>query len=177
MFDGVKRAVKSRLREMLEEEPEQEDTYKQMGDDFENYVANLFNPKYFNIENWTGDTSKRAGVYVKSDSNPDFTLSYKGRGKHNGSRFAVECKFRSKPFKNKVGIATDAQLRRYLLYSKKNDIPVFIVVGLGGKPQAPERMFCIPLEEVEYPELYMSRLERWERNAEQSFYWDGRTLR
>jgi hypothetical protein len=45
------------------------------------------------------------------------------------------------------------------------------VIGLGGDPDYPERMFCIPLAEAKYPTLYDSVFERFERDPEKPFFW------
>ncbi|MDI3488288.1 MAG: hypothetical protein PWR26_1005 [Methanosarcinales archaeon] len=178
LFKGVKEAVKNKLREAILEE----DRYKQAGDEFENYVLGLFDERYFKVIDWTRDTSKQAGRYVKSDSNPDFTIEYTGAGQHTGSKFAVECKFRSSLSTDEnerasmVDIARYEQLFRYAKYSIKNKVPVFIVVGLGGRPNRPREMFCIPLEEIEYEKIFYTTLKRWKRDPTREFYWNGERL-
>jgi len=66
------------------------------------------------------------------------------------------------------------QLKRYKDYFYKTKIPLFVVIGLGGASYDPEFMFCIPIEEAKYPELYPSILENYERNPNKNFFWkDG----
>jgi hypothetical protein len=53
------------------------------------------------------------------------------------------------------------------------NIPVFIVIGLAGKPNNPEFVFCLPLEEAKYPELFPSILDKYEREPQDKpFFWD-----
>ena len=67
-----------------------------------------------------------------------------------------------------------AKIKQYNEYSKRNDIPVFIVVGLGGEPDNPGGLFCIPLEEAKYPNLFTNVLEKYEGKTENpSFFWNG----
>lgn len=70
-----------------------------------------------------------------------------------------------------------AQLKRYQDYQKSNGIPVFVVIGLGGIPDDPEEMFCIPLTEAKYPDLFMSLLNNYKRNPEKPFQWNNNQKR
>jgi len=148
------------------------------GHDFENYVAHLFKLKndYFGIYEWTTDHSdKRAGIKVESDSKPDFLIRYKPENEY----FAVEAKWRAYPFYSQnirdyvVKWAEPYQIINYQMYSKKMNIPVFIAIGLAGTPHNPEFMFCLPLEEAKYPELFRSILEKYERKPpNKPFFWN-----
>ena len=63
---------------------------------------------------------------------------------------------------------------RYNAYSRSNRIPVFVVVGVGGSPKNPETMFCIPLNDAKYPEIFPSVFEKYERDPGKTFFWrDG----
>ena len=39
-------------------------------------------------------------------------------------------------------------------FERDNDVPFYVVIGLGGKAGKPKRMFCIPLEETKSPALF-----------------------
>ena len=41
------------------------------------------------------------------------------------------------------------QLSNYLEYSKSNNFPTFVILGVGGEPSAPESIYIIPLERLE----------------------------
>jgi hypothetical protein len=162
----------------LEEENENYDK----GVEFERYVAQIFGKQkdYFTIEEWTRDNSdKREGIKVESDKNPDFIIRYNP----TGERFAIECKFRSQAYYNEklrgnvVRWSIDWQIKRYNDFSYARRIPVFIVIGLGGTPTNPENMFCIPLEEAKYPEMYMSILKKYERQPGKTFFWKNGILK
>jgi len=150
------------------------------GHEFENYIANIFNLKsdYFAISSWSTDHSlKRAGIRVESDSNPDFLIRYKPTNEH----FAVECKWRAYTYYNQkirdyvIKWAEPYQIKNYQEYSKLHNIPVFIVIGIAGKPNNPELTFCLPLEVAKYPEIFPSILEKYERiPPNKPFFWrDG----
>jgi len=65
-------------------------------------------------------------------------------------------------------------IKRYNAYSRSNRIPVFVVIGVGGSPKKPATMFCIPLKDAKYPEIFPSVFEKYERNPGKTFFWrDG----
>lgn len=158
---------------------EEEDPNYQKGSVFEKYVVDLFNQKsgYFAINDWTRDNiDKSKGIYVESNTNPDLVIRYKP----TNERFAVECKYRSKYYRSQkinglvVNWAAPDQIKRYNAYSRSQRIPVFVVIGVGGRPDNPEEMFCIPLREAKYPEIFPSVLEKYERTPGKTFFWrDG----
>lgn len=143
------------------------------GDMFEQYVVDLFNKSHFNVVEWTTDMMRKHNRYVESDSNPDLTM----RHKTTDMVFSVECKFRSNLYKGALSWSNWKQLRRYKSYSFDNEVPLFVVIGLGGSLQCPNRMFCIPIEDMEYPSLYPKIFEEYERNPENMFFYDGVILK
>lgn len=143
---------------------------------FERIAAMLFNQEYFAIERWNPDMSdRRRGIRVEADSDPDFIIRYMP----TSERFAVECKYRT--WLNGEGKLNWAkswdQLEHYKQYSWKNKIPVFIVIGLGGASSDPKEMFCIPLEEANYPELYPSIFLKFKRDPKARFFWKNGMLK
>ena len=98
------------------------------GDSFERCVVDLFDKSHFTIVEWTTDMMRKHNRYVESDSNPDLTM----RHELTDMVFSVECKFRSNLYKGGLNWSNWNQLRRYKLYSSDNEIPLFIVIGLGG---------------------------------------------
>ena len=158
---------------------EAEDVNYQKGTDFEKYVAGLFTRRsdYFAISDWTRDNhDKSKGIYVESNTNPDLVIRYKP----TNEKFAVECKYRSGFYRSQkingpvVKWAAPDQIKRYNAYSRSNRIPVFVVVGVGGSPKKPATMFCIPLKDAKYPEIFPSVFEKYERDPGKTFFWrDG----
>jgi len=140
---------------------------------FEKYVIGLFDPKYFALNEWTRDISgKTNGYVVESDANPDLVMRYKP----SDDRIAIECKFRSSLYKGALHWTTAKKLTGYQAYAKRTGCMTYVVIGLGGVPDAPERMFCVPVVEVKYPVLYPLVFEQFERTATKRFFWDGATL-
>lgn len=149
-----------------------EDESIEKGNDFEKYVKDLFDNRYFAFEFWSTDINRKHDTLVEADMGPDFVIRYEPKGE----RFCVECKFRSDLYEDKLDWSNPQQLRRYQCYALKHRLPFFIVIGLGGDPYYPERMFCIPLEEAKYPALFPSVFERFERDPDKMFFWKNGIL-
>lgn len=146
---------------------------EQKGDDFERYVVDLFDKKHFSIVQWTTDMTRKHNRFVESDCGPDLVLRYRP----TNEIFCVECKFRSKLFKGKLQWSEPMQLGRYRTFAKDNEIPLFIVIGFGGKARKPKRMFCIPLEHANFPAIPPEFLEKFERNPKKNFFWRNGVLK
>ncbi|UGV41909.1 hypothetical protein J7W08_05715 [Methanococcoides orientis] len=141
---------------------------EQKGNDFERYVVDKFDERYFTVVEWTTDMLRKHNRYVESDTHPDLLM----RDDSSRTEFAVECKFRSSLYNGKLNWSTDKQINRYLSYAYQKKIPFFVVIGLGGSPLSPDRLFCIPLEKAEYPTLYPSIFENYEFDPYQNFIWN-----
>ena len=162
--------------------PSEEEKKKEMGDDFEIYVENHFDKRYFQTEEWTTDIyNKRNGSYVEANKKPDLVIRYKP----TGERFAVECKYRSDFYhsqninQNCVKWSYPEQIARYNQFQGKEHIPVFIVIGVGNnirKGEEPAYMFCLPLKSAKYPEISPVLLQQFERKPGRNFYWKNGVL-
>ena len=144
-----------------------------VGQIFEERVNDLFSKKYFLIAEKTHSTETNQEEYVESSMNPDFIYRYKP----TGELFAVECKYRSSLIDGKLSWSNPKQLKRYQKFQRERNIPVFIVIGLGGEDVSEyKEMFCIPLEEAKYPDLYPSVFKKFSRDPDKPFFWKNRNL-
>jgi hypothetical protein len=164
---GLFRKLREIFRVIFEKNSEQK------GDDFERYVVDLFDEKHFSVVQWTTDMARKHTRFVESDCGPDLVLRYR----YTNEIFCVECKFRSKLFKGKLQWSASRQLERYRVFAKYNKIPFFVVIGLGGMARKPKKMFCVPLEETNYPALSPELFEKFERNPKNNFFWKNGGLK
>lgn len=117
---------------------------EEKGRAFEEYVVSHFNKKYFTLKEWRGDKYYK-GNYAESNRYPDMEYEFSLDGKII-IPFAVECKWRSK-FKNEqIQWATEEQADIYRKFEKEKEMPVFVVIGVGGSPSDPERVYAVPLK-------------------------------
>jgi hypothetical protein len=145
---------------------------KKNGDDFEKFIVQKFDKKYFSIKEWAGDKYIK-GNYAKTTSQPDLLLEFKLREK--SSELSVECKWRKNYYKNGVEFAKKEQLERYKEFQKEKNIPVFIAIGIGGKGMSPEQFYIIPLQEINKNFLSMSELKKYEKKIGSNFFFDSET--
>jgi hypothetical protein len=164
---GLFRKLRKIISVVFENESERK------GDDFERFVVDLFDEKYFSIVQWTTDMTRKHSRFVESDNGPDLVL----RNRHTNEIFCVECKFRSKLFRGKLRWSTPKQLGRYRVFEDNNETPFYVVIGLGGKARKPKRMFCIPLNKIKFPVLSPEFLEKFERNPKKTFFWKNGALK
>ncbi len=129
----------------------QDKTAKEKGDAFENYVIGKFDRRFFRLKDMRSDKGSN-GFYPESNKYPDLVLEYKPAS----SSFAVECKWRSywhikNDGKENINWAGgDKKLQNYNDYSMKNNIPVFVIIGIGGEPDNPDELFVVPLSALKY---------------------------
>lgn len=115
------------------------------GREFEDYVLSLFNFQEGGklvLQEWQGDKSLGV-IQPENNSNPDFVLRY------DQEEFAIECKWREKLKKNlNKDLFPANRIENYQLFSKSRNMPVTIILGLGGEPSNPDSLYRIPLESL-----------------------------
>ncbi len=139
---------------------------------FEGYVRGLFPEEVFSVLHDTSQDSRPHDA-MHSILNPDFRL------RHEPSRhsFWVECKFRSSARYGVVSWSAGAsQYERYLEFQKRvRPEKVYIVIGLVGSPSKPKFMYCIPLDEIQEPDIYIDEMVKFKRHSTAIFnYRQGR---
>jgi hypothetical protein len=142
------------------------------GDKFERYVAERFNDELFSIVEWTTDMSRKHNRFVESDCNPDLVI----RDRKTNQIFCVECKYRSRLVNGYFDWSYPSQMDRYFSYARKRNISFYAVLGLGGTPDFPSEIFCIPLEEAKTPQIHISTLQKYHHNGV-DFLWAGSRLK
>ena len=135
----------STIRQRLQSITLPDDVLK--GREFEDYVLSLFNildNETITLKEWQGD--KTLGVVCpENNRNPDFVFQYQ-QGKTT-TCFAVECKWRSNiPRDLCQNLFPSDKTEIYQRFSIDRNIPVFILMGIGGEPCEPESLYIIPLD-------------------------------
>lgn len=113
------------------------------GREFEDYVLNLFEIQeggHIVLLEWQGDKSMGL-IQPENNSNPDFVFRY------DEEEFAIECKWREKL---KTDLSKDLfpanRIGNYRHFSETRNMPVTIILGVGGEPGSPDLIYRIPLE-------------------------------
>lgn len=117
------------------------------GREFEDYVLEMFHiqgKNGFVLKEWRGDKTL-GDIHPENNSHPDFVLDYQGYV------FAVECKWRGMLLSSiEQDLFSADKLSIYQQFSRERDIPVFLVLGVGGEPSYPAALYNIPLSDIPY---------------------------
>ena len=138
------------------------------GISFEGYVEILFSKQDWRIAE--DNSYKRLNRWIESYNNPDFVFIHRKTNK----RIAVECKYKPAETKyERIFWAYEDQIEKYQSFSAKTGTLVFVVIGIGGRPKNPKRMFIVPLSLIKYPDVKMDYLQKFERDPRKSFSFDN----
>jgi hypothetical protein len=165
---GEKTKIDKKSSEITIEKNSKKNEYLNIGHEFEKFIINKFDQKYFKLLTWQGDKTTN-GVIPVSNSHPD--LIYLFTHKSFSRKFAVECKFRTNISNKIVNIASQRQITNYKEFAIKEGTVVYIVVGLQGTPQNPTEIFIIPLSEVTEKMDY-DLLKTFARSTTNRFFYD-----
>ncbi len=148
------------------------DTNKLKGDSFEKFVVKHFDKKYFTIQEWRGD-KYIDGTYAVSNHFPDLEVLFKLNSKGISDKFAIECKWRKNYYQGTIEWAKHYQITNYKKYSQSLNIPVYIVIGIGGEPENPNELFIVPLAKIENSTIQKTELTKYHKSLNDAgFYWD-----
>lgn len=156
----VKEKIKSELEKVKDPETKLIDKMKEKGDMFEGFVASKFNKKNFKLIEWAGDKYYN-GVFAETTLHPDLKFRFKTIGVEQ--EFSIECKYRSHFTGECIEWALEKQMQNYRQYQKEQEIPVFVAIGVGGKPNNPDELFLIPLKHIEENILHQSMLKKYKK--------------
>jgi hypothetical protein len=133
---------------------------------FEAYALGLFSATDFKLLHATTRRENFDGRIVESVKNPDFHFQHK----RSEDKFWVECAWRPDFLYGKLPWCKDYQLKRYKEFQEEiRPEVVYALIGFGGKASKPQRLFCIPLDEIESSRLDPTILNNFERAPALSF--------
>ncbi len=137
---------------------------------FEEYIVKKFDRKYFNLKEWRGDKyiDGKNPIYAESNNYPDLLFEFNRTD--FSKKFAVECKFRSN-FINGAIEFKDSQLKNYKKYESENNIEVYIVFGVGGKPEDPKDLYLVPLSKITTTTIKIGALSGYSKATGTNFFY------
>ena len=118
---------------------------KQIGDNFEDFIADFLADWRFTLLDRTQDKMSSAGVVAESSKNPDLHIQQK-RGESN-IEYYLECKYRNNWKDGKVELDS-WHIERYRKFQGENRRKVLIALGVGGTPGNPETVRIIPGDSI-----------------------------
>ncbi len=129
---------------------------------FERLIIGLFG-RDFEVK-WIRDGATKEEV--------DFCPDLEVRHIPSGDAFGVECKYRASHFLGRLPWAKEYQLKKYSRYREVTGKPLFVVIGLGGTPERPDYMYCVPAWRAGATMLDADSLKRYRRDPRRKFRWD-----
>lgn len=172
-YNEIIRDVEKQISELkTDSETELIDYKKKKGDDFEKFIVQKFDKKYFRVKEWAGDKFVK-GIYADTTPQPDILLEFSF--KQETAEFSVECKWRQNLYRDGVEFAKKEQFNRYKIFEKNQKIPVFVAIGIGGKAISPEKLYIVPLQEIDNNFIHIKELKKYEKNVENKFFFDIKT--
>ncbi len=116
---------------------------------FELFIIKKFNFDFFKLERWNSDNffidSNDKKIYPNDSHYPDLELIFSINSKNIEQSIAIECKWRKSLFQEGVCWCKTYQFENYKKFQNKRQIPVFLVIGIGGEPSLPKELFIIPI--------------------------------
>jgi hypothetical protein len=142
---------------------------------FEEYIISLFNKKHFQIDEWRRSEPLADLSKLINYGYPDLEMIFKGVKSY---KFAVECKWQCEFKEGKIEWASMKKIARYQEFENKMRIPVFVAIGIGGKPSEPDKLFVTPLCNISgLIELSESDMIPYKRKTARRFFYDTVQLR
>jgi hypothetical protein len=155
-------------------EPE-DDASERNGREFEEWAVRRLGKPRFHLVDWRGDKYVD-GVFAESTLAPDLVVEY--RNGPERIRYAIECKWRSRFWEDKLWWGEWKHLHRYQRYAADHQVPVYLLLGVGGSGECPAEVYLVPLEAVHYPKLFVRELREHDRvSGEDDIFfevWNGR---
>jgi hypothetical protein len=71
-----------------------------------------------------------------------------------------------------IEFASVYQLRRYQEFGENRGIPVFIVIGVGGKPDSPKYFYVVPLSEIKSNFINSNTLKNYGKWLNTNFFFE-----
>lgn len=118
---------------------------KEMGNDFEGYIADMLKANSILLKEWNQGTTSPEGAYAENELNPDFRVIQKSE--RGSIEYWVECKYRSRLQREGFRLE-DYQLNRYESIQRSSKRKIIIALGVGGSPKAPSDLYLIPLDTI-----------------------------
>lgn len=151
-------------------------TEEDKGHDFEKFIVNRFHSDCYRLMHWRNDKLTERN-YVVSGLAPDLIYEYRNRSKTIG--FAVECVWRGCYVNDSIEWAKDYQIKSYYDFQFREDMDVFVMIGIGDLPSAPAELYIVPLNHIppHNTSIHFDFLKQYKRySADKMFFLDAESM-
>jgi len=129
---------------------------KEKGDAFERFVITRFDNTEYRLIEWRSDKKIEGWGWPRSSQWPDLVMEHIQTEK----RFAVECKYKGK-YLPSTKWAEIYQIDNYQKYEIREEVPVFVAIGVGGCAALPDKLYIAPLNKMTTPKVSLEYLEQY----------------
>jgi hypothetical protein len=144
--------------------------YRRIGKEFEEYVVSLFPSAEWEIEDRSSDTSHTMGRRILGDVAYDWII----RHRPTSHRCILQCKYRSRFFRNGVEWAKSYQMRNYKDFQRSKAYDYYVILGVGGASKQPDHLYAIRLQRLDSTFVRRRELEPYARDPRAVFVLDDR---
>ena len=134
------------------------------GLNFEKYIVRLLKVRDRSdliVSEWRSD-KMIDGVVAESAHFPDMVVVQTIEGRRY--EYAIECKWRHAFESNgRIRWAKEANIGHYRRFIKEHPMPLFIALGIGGAPDAPNEVYIIPFKAVASCTLSMDTIQPYRK--------------
>jgi hypothetical protein len=131
---------------------------------FEKHVIRLLS-RDFRVIAWMQDGNR---AREEIDFSPDLVVEHVP----SGTVIGIECKYRSTLFNGDISWAKEYQPDKYRRFAEQTGYRTFVVIGVGGTPEHPDYMYCLPLWQARHNRLKPDDLKRYRRDPRRKFAYD-----
>ena len=148
------------------------------GRQFEEYIINLFHKNRFRVNNWRTSHKSNDRSFLENCLAPDIEMLFFSPFRGRIHRFAVECKWRREFIDGRITWANDEQIWSYIDFEQRQNISVYVAIGVGGHPSDPYQLFVTPLRNISHSAVvYEHELIPFNRHPKRGFFYDPRQLK
>jgi hypothetical protein len=138
------------------------------GYEFEKFLTNCLNDEEYKLLEWRADKYYK-GRYPTNNKKPDLEFERKNI-LHSNKVFSIECKYHPKPDNNKIHLGKKCKVLDYKSYSRIYNKPVFIAIGLGGKPSNPDSLYIVPIDKLNNELINLNEISEFKVSGSKLFY-------
>ena len=124
------------------------------GLDFEEFVVERFDPGHFRILKWS---KKYGGGDSAAGTDPAPDLEYQALVHRQTIPFAIECAWRPGFTDGAIPLSGIQLCYQYRKTGSDKNIPVFLIIGIGGTQAEPAECFIVPMELIQPHSTVLSR--------------------